>query len=96
MLTEPLRVNTLLYAILRMLKKPNIPLTLPPDLHMKIRATAKIVHLPQAEVMRQAIRLGLPIFARGFPQPETFDAVGRIHSASTASIAMPPKLNEFK
>lgn len=51
-------------------KLPNIPISLPHELHADIRRAAKETHLSQADIMRQSIRIGLPKFVKGFPKPE--------------------------
>ncbi len=56
------------------MKKPklaNVPVTLTPDLHRDIRRASKATSLSQADVMRNAIRLGLPQFVKRFPKPES-------------------------
>lgn len=48
-----------------------IGLPLTGQLQRDIRRVSKETALSQADVMRQSIRLGLPQFAKRFPQPAT-------------------------
>ncbi len=52
-------------------KLNTIPLALPKALHRAIKQGAKETSLPQAEVMRQSLRIGLPHFIKSFPKPFT-------------------------
>ena len=53
------------------MKQATIPLSIPADLHRKIKQGAKATRLSQADVMRHIIRIGLRQFVAAFPKPET-------------------------
>jgi len=54
------------------MSKQAYPLTLPPDLAEQVRRTAKETRLSMADVMRQAVRLGMPRLRKGLSQEEDF------------------------
>jgi len=54
-----------------------IPLGMPEDLLQEVRDTASATHLAQADVMRQSMRLGLPLLRRAIPGKKEAGLHGR-------------------
>ncbi len=63
-----------------------IPLAIPDDLLEEVRDTAADTHLSQADVMRQSMKMGLPVLRRTFEGRKMAALKGK----SLADVISPP------